>query len=71
MSNRVNDILISIVEQQTLKYCRLLADNGFTRDQINEVLARCIPEAEQWRKDTLAEIERWVDEPKAPTHKLQ
>jgi hypothetical protein len=71
MINHVNNILLIIIECESLQHCRVLADNGFTRDQINEVLARCIPEWEKWRAETLAEFVRWANEPEAPSHALQ
>jgi hypothetical protein len=44
-----------------LEYCRRLADNGFSRDDINEILAQRAPELMQWRQDTLAKIARAAD----------
>jgi hypothetical protein len=54
-----------------LEYCQRLAANGFDRDEINEILAQRGPELEQWRKEILAKVTRWLDEPGAPSFEVQ
>jgi hypothetical protein len=67
VENKVNDL----VGLQVLEYCQRLAANGFDRDEINEILAQRGPELEQWRKEILAKVTRWLDEPGAPSFEVQ
>jgi hypothetical protein len=59
------------VDELMLQYCRWLSANGFDRAAIDQILAQRGPELEQWRKETLAKIRRFIDEPFAPTVELQ
>jgi hypothetical protein len=59
------------VDELMLEYCRRLADSGFDRDEINQILTQRAPEIAQWRKVTMATIARFVDEPDAPSHEVQ
>jgi hypothetical protein len=59
------------VGQLMLLYCRSLADSGLDRDEINQILTERRVELAQWRRQTLAKIARFVDEPFAPTVELQ
>jgi hypothetical protein len=69
--NRANELLLEHLSSELLKHCRLLHDNGFTRDEINEVLKQRIPEMERWRSSTLNRVIRWYQNPDAPSHELQ
>jgi hypothetical protein len=69
--NQVNELLISIIGHEAREHCQLLADNGFTCDEINQMLARRVPEMERWRADTLAQFCRFYQEPDAPSLELQ
>jgi hypothetical protein len=69
--NQVNELLISIIGHETREHCQLLADNGFTCDEINQMLARRVPEMEKWREKTLAQFLRFYQEPHAPSLELQ
>jgi hypothetical protein len=59
------------VDELMLEYCRRLAESGFDRDEINQILVQRGPELVQWRRETLAKVMRFVDEPDAPTVEMQ
>lgn len=67
----MNEKLLDFIKGETLDYARLLHDAGFSRDEINEILTRKLPQVEQWRAETLAEVVRIAVAPDAPSFELQ
>lgn len=48
-----------------------LRQDGFGPEECDEMKGVWERQFMEWKKNAFAEIRRWRDEPKAPTHKLQ
>jgi hypothetical protein len=58
-------------DELVLQYVRGLVASGLTYDEVNQILMQRGSEIERWRRETLMQVKRFVDEPFAPTVEAQ
>lgn len=71
LEKEIDAIFIKVARTVLRLQIEAWIDAGQSREEVRARAMNYLPELERWRKESMADITRMLDEPYAPTHALQ